>query len=226
MAFTNHLSAALLMFGAFSCAGSQQTGIEDLPPPPESITRATLSGPLCRPNRCTCVEQGNDPEQAAPEGFKRYEVRLGPANNELWASLDDMVFYKTNERAVECFYVDLGPGKHSVTLRARKEDGLGSRISIREKSAHGGWYDTFEFACGAPGACSKQQLAAFRERVDGIKDNVHDPCGSTKVRKVRWQTGRLPDRRHPADLQLTLELDVYKFKPEHAPGSSACDKSE
>jgi hypothetical protein len=201
------------------CGGAEQPVMRPLP---ERVTRATLVGPLCDGEdvKCTCREPGQD--IGAPElGSKRYEIRLGPTGNELWATLGDMVFYKSAERAEECFYVDLRPGRHPVSLRAHGERGFSARLVVAEQAVQG-WYDTFVFDCKTPGHCSMADLDEWHAWVESRAGKVYDPCGSTKVRDLRWQTGRVQELNYPDALQLDLVLDVYKFTPEHGPGEPAC----
>lgn len=213
-----------------TCGGSGAAGMTPLPP---RVTRATLAGPLCEAEEvhCKCREPATDgtpdvDQAGQPEpGFKRYEIRLGPTEDELWATLGDMVFYKTRERGEECFYVDLRPGKHAVTLRAKAAQGFAARMTIAEQGALG-WYDTFTFDCSTPNRCAMADLRDWGEAVQAREGEIHDPCGSTKVRDVRWQTGRVPDRLHPDELQLDLVLDIYRFTPKHGPGDAACARRE
>lgn len=207
-----------------TCGGSGAAGLAPLPP---RVTRATLAGPLCEGMEVHCQCRAPATEDAPhggsagePEpGFKRYEIRLGPTEDELWATVDDMVFYKTRERGEECYYVDLRPGKHPVTLRAQAAAGFAARMTIAEQGALG-WYDTFTFDCSTPNRCAMADLRDWDEAVRARP--IHDPCGSTKIRDIRWQTGRVPDRLHPDEIQLDLVLDIYRFTPEHGPGDAAC----
>jgi hypothetical protein len=218
------MSAAFVALGAIgcvACGGAEQPAMRPLPP---RVTRATLAGPLCEDQEVACTCRGPDAatDAGAPgAGLKRYELRLAAVDSELWATLDDMVFYKSPERAEECFYVDLQPGKHPVSLRAEAPKGFAARLTIAEQGAQG-WYDTFTFHCGAPGHCSMADLDAWDAWLRGRKGKVHDPCGSTKVRELRWQTGRVPDRVYPDALALDLVLDIYRFTPAHGPGDPAC----
>jgi hypothetical protein len=204
-----------------ACAGSATQ--EKIPEPPEPSTRATLSGPLCKAERCQCKTEDDEAGLPDPE-FKRFEIKLGPSSNELWAQVDDMVFFKTNERATECFYVDLRPGEHAVKLRARGPNGFGAQIAISEQGAAGPyWYDTFLFSCGAPGLCDRDSIERWRKEVEP-KGQKHDKCGSTLIQGLTWITGRMPDNMHPADLLLELNLKIYKFIPDYAPGAEECEE--
>lgn len=214
--------AALLLATiiAGACGGPEQPAMS---PVPARMIRATLVGPLCEGAEiaCKCREPGDDTGVPAP-GYKRYEIRIGPAEDELWVAVGDMILYKSRERAEECFYVDLHPGKHPVMLRAEGPQGFGARLSISEQAAQG-WYDTFAFQCGAPGRCAATELRDWSDALPRrYPRDVHDPCGSTKIRGVRWLAGRTLDRVHPDALQLDLVLDVYRFAPAHPPGDPAC----
>jgi hypothetical protein len=205
--------------GALGCSSSVKH--EAIPQPPESRTTATLRGPLCKDQVCTC--RSDDAAPGVPDkGLKRFELKLGPSDNELWATVDDMVLYKSREHAEDCFYVDLGAGDHKVSLRARGDNGFGAKVTISELGAAGPWwYDTFEFSCGAPGMCDQETLAAWKKAIAGFAQK-HDPCGSTKIKGITWQTGTMPDNIHPNDIRVELTMQVYEFAPQYGPGDEHC----
>jgi hypothetical protein len=210
--------------GAAACGGSS-AGAPPLAPPPDRATRATLVGPLCADGQCRCRSEDDADEVGTPEaGKKRYEIRLGPADHELWASLDDMVLYKDRERATACFYVDLAPGVHPMRVRGVDESPLGFQVQVAEQGGDGErlwWYDTFAAACGAPGPCDKAALDEVLAGVRGKKGKL-DACGSTKIKEVAWHTGRAPDVGGLTDVELRLALQIYGFAPSHPPGDPAC----
>ena len=221
------LFAALLLSGA-ACGGSKQQQVTIDPPPPPS-TRATLAGPLCGNGQtCTCRDEnaaadGGVGEPAA--GLKRFELRVGPAANAVWVTVDDMVLYKSEQRASECFYVDLAPGDHKLGMRAHNVGGLGAAVTVREYGAAAkSWYDTIAFSCGSPGACSNQELDQEKASLAGAPHGVHDLCGSVKVKGLAWNTGREPDAEHPEDLQVELVLQIYKRLPDKPRGDPTCAK--
>lgn len=205
---------------AAACGGSTEKtkGFSKIP---DKLTLGTLSGPLCKDNACRCAEPGDDPGLADKEGFKRYEFRIGPADNELWVTVGDMVLYKGIEQATECFYIDLATGKHPVLLRARKQNGFAARLEVSELGPKGR-YDTFIFACGSPGTCTIDTLREWRASLAKYKRSIHDPCGSTRIRNVQWQSGEAPDRIHPEEIELGLVLDIYDFDPRHESGHPEC----
>jgi hypothetical protein len=195
---------------------------------PAARTEAVLVGPLCQGDACRCRQADGD-AGAAPAGSKRFEVRLGSADDPLWATIDGMVLYKAASKPDACFYVDLRPGKHLVSLRgdASSPEGLSATIAIAEQGGAADatwWYRTFDFQCGAPGQCALEELDAWKREVAAL-GGKHDPCGSTKVAAIRWETGRMPDSTHPAELILNLTLEVYKFTPPNPPGSDECDSN-
>jgi len=205
-------------------SGGPQGPIESAPEPK---TEAVLVGPLCQADHCQCKQKEED--AGVPEGdAKRFEVRLGPSDDPLWATVDGMVLFKSREVADACFYVDLTPGSHKLTVRGKGEGGLSVGASVAEMGSGQGntwWYNTFDFNCGAPGECDTEQVKEFKARVSQLKGK-HDPCGSTKIEAIEWETGRMPDRAHPDDLILRAVLHVYKFKPQNPPGSSECQKDD
>jgi hypothetical protein len=219
-----HASSAPLILILAACSGASQSQ-QPMAAAPEPRTRAVLVGPLCQDDECRCRRGADD--AGRPEGKdKRYEVRFGPSPHPLWATIDGMVLYKSRERADACFYVDLAPGPHQVVLRGDGEGaGLSAAWSIAEQGGAEGstwWYSTFDFACGAPGQCAVDALRAWKQRALEFKGK-HDPCGSTWIKGLEWETGRMPDRQHPDEIQVRLTLDVRPFTPETPPGSGECD---
>jgi hypothetical protein len=202
----------LAALAAGGCAGSRGG---DVAPLPERMTLGALRGPLCSGKQCRCAR---DPKEAGLPGpaSKRFEVQLGPSGEELWASVGQVKLYKSPERSIECFYVDLEPGRHRVTLRGHGEHGFGANMSVAELGPKAAWwYRTFQFECGVA-VCAVDQLEVWKERVAALGAK-HDPCGSTKVLDVDYQHGRVPDGRHPNDLALEATLEVYEFIPEKQP---------
>lgn len=206
---------------AAACGGDRK--MIKIGPPPAKATTGALAGPLCSGDGCKCMESAAD--AGAPEGAgqKRFEIRLGPSAYDLWATLPGHVLYKSPERPTACFYVDLPTGSHTVELRASNDSGVAAAISVSElgaktKSA----YATFRFSCGTGGACSFEELDGKKADYAAVKKSTHDPCGSTKVREVLWDTGRSPDRLVPSDLALRFVLQVYKFEPDKPHGDPSC----
>lgn len=224
------LHVAMLRTAAFAlvlvaCSGPTHPHQVTIAPPPAPTTIATLAGPLCTGQTCTC--RGPDaPVDAAgtPDpGVKRFEFRVGPSEHDLWVTVDDMVLYKGVARAEDCFYVDLGAGDHAVGLRAHHGGGLSAAVAISEYApATASWYQTYRFACGVPGVCSHDEIDAYKASLAQYRRGIHDPCGSVKIKNVTWDTGVAPDAMHPDDLALGLTLDVYDFAPKHPHGDPAC----
>jgi hypothetical protein len=218
---------SLLALGA--CGGAQpQIAIGPLPPP---TTRGTLVGPLCENGQtCTCRDPNAPADGGAgapPAGLKRFEIRVGPASNALWVTLDDQVFYKSEQRADECFYVDLAPGPHALGLRGHQDHGLSAAMTVHEYGpAAQSWYDALHFECGSPGVCSLDELATVKANFAGVARGVHDKCGSVKIKGVTWATGTAPDAEHPEDLAVSMTMQVYKFAPDKRHGDATCETHE
>jgi len=211
-----------------ACGGSTpKTTQVDIDPLPEATTRAVLGGALCSTQACMCRAEGaaQDGGAGVPDSddLKRFEFRVGPSENAQWVLVDDMVLYKSDEHAQDCFYVDLGKGQHRVTLRTNRAGGFAAKLAISEYAPGvESWYETFRFECGVGGVCSNDELHDFRDSLDKYKRNLHDPCGSAKIQQVGWDSGKAPDQQHPDELQLELTLDIYGFEPEYAHGAAEC----
>lgn len=211
---------------ALACGGTaQQVAIGPVPP---RDTRAVLAGPLCADNRCSCRDPslGGDGGAGTPDGAskKRFEVRLGPSPQELWLTINrTTVLYKSAERAEMCFYVDLPTGEQAIELRASNPDGVSAALQIHELGTRTtSWYDTFAFSCGSPGVCSFDELDANKARYAQVKRQIHDPCGTTKVKGITWDHGKAPDQLHPSELVLRLTLDIYRFAAWKQAGDPTC----
>lgn len=212
-----------LVFLAVACSGTPK-GVKQvtIAPVPDSVSRGTFAGPLCSGDACRCKD--SDAAAGDPEGnVKRFEVRIGPAEHELWVTLDDMVLYKGTAHAEDCFYVDLTAGDHTMGLRASHEGGIAARVAVSEWApATKSWYETFRFGCGAPGPCSHTELDEYKASLAMYKRGIHDPCGSVKVKQIGWDTGIAPDQLHPNDLQVAWTLELYDFVPKKPHGDPSC----
>ncbi len=219
--------AALAVAGIGACAGGSSKQVQLLAPPPPPSTVATLAGPLCSGQVCQCRDTAapGDGGAGAPDdpAVKRFEIRLGPSEHELWLTVDGDVLYKGLARAEDCFYVDLGAGDHKLALRASNAGGVSAGVTVREYApTTSSWYDTFAFACGTPGVCSYDELSEYKASLAKYARDIHDPCGSVKVKGLVWDTDVAPDQQHPGNLAVALTLDVYRFTPKHPHGDPAC----
>lgn len=207
---------------ALSGCGSSSKSTRKFIELPGRATVATLAGPLCEGQACRCRdESGRSAGLPERPGWKRYEITIGPVDNELWVLVDGMVLYKGVEKATACYFIDLPTGKHTVTLAAGNDRGLAARLAISELGTRGS-YATFQFGCGGPGPCVLDALDEWQASLSRYKRGVHDPCGSTRIRDIFWQTGKALERMYPTQLQLDFVLDVYDFSPKHAAGDPAC----
>lgn len=201
-------------------------------------TTIRLATGRCKGQTCACRSlASNDTakELGIPTGYKRFELRLPKTPSSLWVSIDHWgVYYKApNQLAPQCFYVDLDPGRHRVTLHGENRDlevGLQTGLTIYEygepRDGGPGWYRSFHFACGVgASSCTKDELIDFRAAQQKLPRGVLDYCGSVMVKGVsfggtRAQKGDTTYR----DMTLRFSLQVYEFEPHWPPRSPKCKR--
>lgn len=202
------------------CSGTaHQVSIGPVPSPQ---TKGALAGPLCTADRCKCRQSADDAGVPEDGKSKRYELRL-TSPQALWLTYSGGQLYKSAERAEECFYIDLAPGNVAMEMRASNPSGVSAKVAVAELGTKTkSWYETYSFTCGVPGVCSFDDLDAAKREWEGTKRNLHDKCGSTKVKGVSWDTGHAPDQLHPSELVVRFSLDIYKHEPTKPHGDPAC----
>jgi hypothetical protein len=228
------LAAASLLTLTAACGGASTAAPSRIGPEPPPKTVASFQSSRCSGETCKCRAPGDTAKEdpmPAP-GLKRFEIRVARGPGKVWVTVDgDKTLYADPETDETCFYLDLPQGKHEVVVRAHSQQlsgGVGAELKVSEYAAGPEkeapwWYDTAVFQCGHPGPCEPETLASWKQEVDAYDNSLHDPCGSTKVRRAAWETGTMPDGLHPDDFAATLTLDIYPFAPKNAPGE--CDKA-
>jgi hypothetical protein len=214
---------ATIALAILGCSGGGKSQIQ-IGPAPMKLTKGVLTGATCNEGRCKCRSGPEDGGVGLPEdGRKRFEIKMESAYD-LWVMLPGgTVLYKDPEQTTACFYVDLAPGKHPMTVRASHKNGVSLAVEVHELGTKTkSWYDTFTFACGHPGVCSFDELDRKKKDLSNIPRGLWDKCGSTKIKGVQWDHGRSPDQQYPEDLQVELSLDVYKFPPWKQHGDPTC----
>jgi len=231
--YPNRLLLILLTAGvlpAMSCAAQVAAPQASYPP---QVTMA-LKGTRCSSaTSCTCRPLDSDDDQAEediPPGHKRFEFRLPRTTSAIWVEVEGKgVFYKPPQRVPpQCFYVDLTPGGHRVTVHSEvgdQEVGLQTGLAINEYGAKVGhsWYRSFDFVCGGLNKCTKAGIQAWRGFQAKLPRGVLDPCGSTMIQGVSFGGTRAQhlDTEY-TDLTLKLTVKVYEFEPYRSPGSPEC----
>jgi hypothetical protein len=231
------MRVAPLLIMAVAACGPTEKRLE-FPATPEQRTLATLAGHRCTSaDFCQCRNLAN-PEDATekappPAGTKRFEFRVSSSDGRAWVTIDgkDQLF-KNVERIEDCFYLDLpvdekAIGEHTVRMRAKSDNagagGVGAALKVFEYGQQtNAWYEIFQVTCGAPGACDKDSLVEWKERAEADRRSIWDPCSSTKVKGVAWETGRMPDALHPEELTISFSMKIYPHSPRFQPRDETC----
>jgi hypothetical protein len=238
------LASAALVLAAAGCAGSSSASSGAAPSSPgESAahrsggasTTATLVGARCKggDGHCSCRRPGdNHAENPAPDAdHKRFEIRIGNEDGGD-AVLESPTLGRFTAGASEtCFYIDVLPGTHHLLTFTSREGrptaGLSPTMRIAEYGPKGPyWYDVVEVHCrGAVGRCTRDAAEEWGAEAKGRKRGRIDPCGSSVVTHLLWETsGGAGDRDSGLfrDLTVSFEMEVKKFATQFAPGSTEC----
>jgi hypothetical protein len=235
-----HLFLMTAALTVVSCAGPSASAPagEGTPPrgpaaaaPNEAGAQANLAGGRCHGAVCTCRGAGDQAESPPPEeGHKRFEIRLGAGGGPATLTSPTLGDFSSGP-GEECFYVDVVPGTtHEVTFLARErrpEEGVSPSLEIAEYGPKGPWwYEVLAVKCDGPGGhCNRDAADAWSAELKTRKRGRIDPCGSSVVKGLKWDTTGGTGVRELglfADFKVTFTMEVKKFPTQFAPGSTEC----
>jgi hypothetical protein len=130
-----------------------------------------------------------------------------------------------------CVYVDVPSGSthqaRFVALESTKGEGVAPQLSIAEYGPQGPyWYDVVLVNCsGSSGRCDRAGADAWSKEARGRQRGRVDPCGSTVVTKLAWESSGGQAERDGGlfrDFSVGFTMEVKKFATQFAPGSSEC----
>jgi hypothetical protein len=211
-------------------------------PAPEvsAATTVSFAGARCTARACRCRESGRDDEETAPPapGAKRFEIRISAAGGTASLDLSDLGTVATDpvsDREIgdgaTCAYIDVPSGSTHNVLFAAKESTPGQGVAPRLQMAEYGpkgpfWYDLVAVSCnGREGRCDRDAANAWSAAARQRKRGRLDPCGSTVVTKLAWETsGGQAERAGGlfANFSVRFTMEVKKFLTQFAPGSTEC----
>jgi hypothetical protein len=200
-----------------------------------ATTTATLAGARCHGGHCTCCKPtpGDRAENPPPDAdHKRFEIRLGAEDGgDVTLESPTLGRFSGGGAGESCFYIDVLPGTHHmlsfVAHEGRATAGLSPTLRIAEYGPKGPyWYDVVEVHCaGATGRCTRDAAEEWGAEAKGRKRGRIDPCGSSVVTHLLWETsGGTGDRDSGLfrDLTVSFEMEVKKFATQFAPGATEC----
>ena len=239
---TPHAALALLALAAISglgCSGAAPSGVAGrgpaIPAPATPGARyANLAGARCRPGSgapCTCRGRGDVAETSPPDAnHKRFEIRLSAAGGS--ATLDSPTLGRFAGDADEtCFYIDVIPGTTSevafTAWASTPEGGISPTLDMAEYGPKGPWwYDLLSVRCDGPGhRCNRDAADAWSAEAKTRKRGRIDPCGSTVISHLVWDTsGGTGDRELGVfrDFTVRFTMEVKRFATQFAPGATEC----
>jgi len=233
------LAAATL---ALACAGSAASGPggagASVPSPARALEKsgardANLAGARCKGGApCVCRDRRGAPAEAPPpdEQHKRFEIRLAGVGG--GATLDSPTLGHFAGGPDEgCFYIDVLPGTTSdltfTATEAVKEGGVGPVLEIAEYGPKGPWwYDVIGVHCPGPnGRCNRDAADAWSAEAKGRKRGRVDPCGSSVISRLTWETsGGVGNRELGVfkDFTVHFTMEVKRFQTQWPPHAKEC----
>jgi hypothetical protein len=237
-------AAAALLAAALGCAsahGAAPASATDLPAPAVAAREepgarnANLAGSRCSrgPSApCTCRNLSGDPTEDPPpdEGHKRFEIRMSAQDGAATLDSPTLGHFAAGE-AETCFYVDVVPGTMADVVfsahEARPATGFGPMLEISEYGPKGPWwYKILDVRCSGPeGKCNRDAADEWGQEIKTRKRGRIDPCGSTVVTGLRWDTSGGTGKAELAlfrDLTVRFAMEVKRFHTQFHPGSTEC----
>lgn len=193
---------------------------------------ANLAGARCQGAVCTCRSRAADPTEKVPpdDAHKRFEIRLGAGGGAATLTSPTLGDFASGPGEA-CFYIDVVPGTtHEISFvarEARNEEGVSPVLEIAEYGPKGPWwYDVLAVKCSGPGGhCNREAADAWSAELKTRKRGRIDPCGSSVVTHLLWDTTGGTGVRELgifSDFKVTFTLDVKKFATQFKPGSTEC----
>jgi hypothetical protein len=238
------LPSLLAGLGGAGCAAPSASGskaepatVAAAPAPPVVKTGArgaNVAGARCHGDVCECRTRGAEAKETSPPdaGHKRFEIRVGGGGGPATFSSPTLGELSSAGGSGEsCFYVDVVPGTtHEVSFvarEARAEEGVSPVLELAEYGPKGPWwYDVLVVKCDGPGGrCNRDAADAWSAVAKSRKRGRVDPCGSSVITHLRWDTSGGTGTRELSvfkDFTVSFTLEVKKFATAFAPGSTEC----
>jgi hypothetical protein len=236
------LAAGMLALAGCAASGASSSGGAGQPTSvagaasvsgPAVGTTATLAGTRCQNGRCICRDLNTAPVETPPptDGRKRFEFRLYADSGVATLESPTIGRFEVGDKEM-CFYVDVDAGStHEVTFsaaEARHEGGVGPHLRVAEYGSKGPfWYDIITVSCEGPGGkCARDAAEDWAVDLKSrSKRGRLDPCGSSVVSQLRWDTSGGAGQREYGlfrDFTVRFSMEVKKFATQFAPGSTEC----
>jgi hypothetical protein len=171
---------------------------------------ANLAGARCRSGApCICRDRAGAQAETPPpdEQHKRFEIRLAGVGG--GATLDSPT---------------LG---HFTAAEATKETGVAPILDIAEYGPKGPWwYDVLNVRCEGPNSkCNRDAADAWSAEAKGRKRGRVDPCGSSVISRLSWETSGGVGNRELGlfkDFTVHFTMEVKRFATEWPPHAKQC----
>jgi len=218
------------------------------PPPPKPLlvgkalgperpvaTQTTLPmmGARCANGACICRPLGaNEPETVLPpDGWKRLEIRMSAAGGLAATEISGLGVLTVMGDKETCAYIDVPAGStYDVNYIAKEQEkggGVAPRMQIGEYGPKGPWwYDLILVRCPGPnGRCNRDGAEAWSAEAKGHKRGRADPCGSSVISRLVWDTSGGVGNREMGlfkDFTVRFTMEVKRFPTQFRPHAPEC----
>jgi len=195
---------------------------------------ANLAGTRCKggaPCVCRNPAGGDNAEKPPPdEQHKRFEIRLAGIGGGAVLDSPTLGHFSAGD-GEDCFYIDVLPGTTSDVVftarEGRKDGGIAPMLDIAEYGPKGPWwYDGLNLRCVGPdGRCNRDAADAWSAEVKTRKRGRADPCGSSVISHLQWDTSGGQSERELGifhDFIVKFTMEVKRFPTQWPPHAAAC----
>ena len=197
------------------------------------VQAPALAGARCHGGQCRCRRPGDSAETIPPApSHKRFEIRMSAAAGEIVLTSPTVGRLQHDGKEEACFYLDLPAGSsHEFIIESReaqKGEGMTPSVRIAEYGPMGPyWYDVLAVGCGVGDQRCDRPAAKDWEQgwLAQRKRGRLDPCGSTVVSALKWDTSggqHMMDGGLLRDFRVQFVLVVKSFATELAPRDPRC----
>ncbi len=156
---------------------------------------------------------------------------MSAAGGRLTVQSDVLGRFEVQGEQTRCLYVDMLAGARTrmrvEAVANNPTQGVSPEFALAEYGPSGPyWYNILAVQCrGQYGPCDRGGADAWQASLAGRRRGRMDPCGSSVVKALAWDTSNSESSRDGAffhDFAVSFDLEIKTFETRFAPGSTEC----